>query len=229
MTRILIYLGILLTGIAIGAFAAGTVMLISSFGDPGGATLTADGAESVLEAAVPESAGAALFRTKTCATCHGPQGSKPIMPDYPEIAGQSADYARQQMRDIKSGARSNGQSIAMKGIMHMVSDEEIVLLAEHISTLSPAPTAGPDPDSEGAKLFATKTCSTCHGPDGKTPIAPEYPYIAGHSAEYAMKQMLDIKSGARSNGQSIAMKGIMHLVTEEQIRLLADYISTMKP
>jgi cytochrome c len=41
--------------------------------------------------------------------------------------------------------------------------------------------------------------------------------------------MLDIKSGARSNGQSAAMKGVMGLVSEEEIDVLADYISTMQP
>ena len=38
-------------------------------------------------------------------------------------------YAAQQMKDIKSGARSNGMTAAMKGVMHLVSDEEIDAIA----------------------------------------------------------------------------------------------------
>jgi hypothetical protein len=30
------------------------------------------------------------------------------MPEYPKLAGQNAKYAEQQMLDIKSGARANG-------------------------------------------------------------------------------------------------------------------------
>ena len=82
---------------------------------------------------------------------------------------------------------------------------------------------------DGAELYKTKTCYTCHGKDGKTPILPSYPNIAGQNAEYSLQQMKDIKSGARANGMSAAMKGIMHLVSDEEMKALADYIATMAP
>ena len=82
---------------------------------------------------------------------------------------------------------------------------------------------------DGAELYKTKTCYTCHGKDGKTPIMPSYPKIAGQSEEYSLQQMKDIKSGARANGMSAAMKGIMHLVNEEEMKALAAYIATMSP
>jgi len=40
--------------------------------------------------------------------------------------------------------------------------------------------------------------------------------------------MKDIKSGARNNGQTAAMKGVMGLVNEEEMRAIADYLSTLK-
>ncbi|HPQ97482.1 MAG TPA: c-type cytochrome, partial [Thiolinea sp.] len=49
--------------------------------------------------------GARLYTEKLCLTCHGEQGEKPIMPVYPKLGGQNADYALEQMKDIKSGAR----------------------------------------------------------------------------------------------------------------------------
>ena len=79
--------------------------------------------------------GAKLYQTKTCVACHGKDAMTPIMPAYPKLAGQSAAYAAQQMRDIKSGARANGMSAAMKGVMHMVSDEEIQAIADWLATL----------------------------------------------------------------------------------------------
>ena len=42
-------------------------------------------------------------------------------------------------------------------------------------------------------------------------------------------KLKDIKSGARNNGQTAAMKGVMHLVNDEEIKALADYLSKVKP
>jgi cytochrome c len=81
--------------------------------------------------------GAALYQEKTCHTCHGKDGKKPILKEYPKIAGQNVGYLVQQMKDIKSGARSNGNSAAMKGVMHLVSDEEIAAIADYVSKLKP--------------------------------------------------------------------------------------------
>ena len=79
--------------------------------------------------------GAALYKDKTCNACHGPTGNKPLMPNYPKVAGQNAAYIEAQMKDIKSGARNNGQTAAMKGVMHLGNDEEIKLISEYLSKL----------------------------------------------------------------------------------------------
>ena len=81
---------------------------------------------------------------------------------------------------------------------------------------------------DGATLFKERTCIACHGQDAKTPILPIYPKLAGQGAEYTFQQMKDIKSGARVNGQSAAMKGVMHLVNDEEMQAIATYLSTLK-
>ena len=81
------------------------------------------------------SSGADLYAAKGCAACHGADAKTPIMPTYPKLAGQNKEYAEQQMKDIKSGARDNGQTIVMKAIMASVSEEEISTLASYISEL----------------------------------------------------------------------------------------------
>lgn len=77
--------------------------------------------------------GKDLYTAKLCATCHGPDGNTPIMPLYPKIAGQNPQYLIDQMKAIKDGSRSNGQSAAMKAIMATVSDEEIKTIAEWLA------------------------------------------------------------------------------------------------
>ena len=80
--------------------------------------------------------GGALYMDATkggCSACHGKDAKTPIMPSYPKLAGQNADYAFNQMKDIQSGARSNGMTAAMKGITHLTTDEEKKAIAEWLS------------------------------------------------------------------------------------------------
>jgi len=85
--------------------------------------------------------GAALYAEKTCIACHGKEGRKALTPTYPKLVGQNAAYLEQQMRDIKSGARANGSSAAMKGVMvnpegdEIVTDKDIKELALYLSKL----------------------------------------------------------------------------------------------
>ncbi len=82
--------------------------------------------------------------------------------------------------------------------------------------------------ADGATLYKTKTCIACHGPDGKAPVLPTYPRLAGQNAEYMLNQAKDIKSGARNNGQTAAMKGVMHLVTDDELALITKWLSEQK-
>lgn len=82
--------------------------------------------------------------------------------------------------------------------------------------------------ADGAALYKAKTCWSCHGKDAKTPLMPFYPSLAGQNADYMFNQMKDIKSGARSNGQTAAMKGVMGLVNEEEMRIIADWLATQQ-
>lgn len=82
--------------------------------------------------------------------------------------------------------------------------------------------------ADGAALYAEKTCIACHGKEGKKPLTPAYPKLAGQNAAYLEAQMLDIQSGARANGSSAAMKGVMHLVSAPEIKEMAQYLSKLK-
>ena len=42
-------------------------------------------------------------------------------------------------------------------------------------------------------------------------------------------RLKDIKSGARNNAQTAAMKGVMHLVSDAEMKAIADYLSKVKP
>ena len=50
-------------------------------------------------------------------------------------------------------------------------------------------------DAEAGKAKAA-SCGACHGADGNSAV-PSFPKLAGQGAPYLIKQMKDIKSGAR--------------------------------
>ncbi|WP_457667283.1 c-type cytochrome [Thiolapillus sp.] len=87
--------------------------------------------------------------------------------------------------------------------------------------------------ASGKRLFMT--CTACHGKDGKSPIMPTYPKIAGQNKAYVLQQVKDIMSGKRANGQSVAMKGVLVTPTgeprfsDEDLNVLADYVSKLAP
>ncbi len=99
--------------------------------------ITAIGVTTVLLLANQAQAldGAGLYTERTCIACHGAEGKIPVMSEYPKIAGQNAPYMLAQMKDIKSGARSNSHTVAMKNVMHLISDEEMAAVAEWLAGL----------------------------------------------------------------------------------------------
>jgi cytochrome c len=98
-----------------------------------------------------------------------------------------------------------------------------------VFSLAGLPEAARGETPDGATLYKDRTCFACHGADAKTPILPMYPKLAGQNAAYALQQMKDIKSGARSNGNTPAMKGVMFLVNDEEMQVLAEYIASLTP
>ena len=79
--------------------------------------------------------GKSINDSEGCGGCHGPNAKSPIMPSYPKLAGQNKEYAEQQMKDFKSGARTNGQGATMTALLASVNDEEISALADYLSNL----------------------------------------------------------------------------------------------
>ena len=69
-------------------------------------------------------------KAQTCVACHGPEGNKPIGPDFPILAGQYADYMRKALLDYKSGARTNP---IMKGLAEPLSKQDIEDLAAYFA------------------------------------------------------------------------------------------------
>jgi len=79
--------------------------------------------------------GAALYKAKICRTCHGDDANTPTMKTYPKLAGQSEEYLLQQMKDFKSGARTNSQAALMKAMLASVTEDDMKVLSAYIASL----------------------------------------------------------------------------------------------
>ncbi len=80
-------------------------------------------------------------------------------------------------------------------------------------------------EGEGAVLYFEKACIACHGEKGNNPAMNDYPKIGAQGEAYLLAQMTDIKTGVRNNSHSIAMANIMDKVSDEEMALIAKWLS----
>lgn len=171
--------------------------------------------------------GKQLFADKGCTACHGEDAATPLQEGYPRLSGQNADYVFNQLKDIKSGARANGQTTdTMKPMVEDLTEGEMRALADFLGTL-PRPQTVPT-EHAGKKLYTTKTCTACHGKDGLKPIMKSYPMLAGQDKVYLVAQAKDIQAGNRKNGGSNAMQPVMHLVSDQELDAIAEFLANVK-
>ena len=67
----------------------------------------------------------------------------------------------------------------------------------------------------------TVACGACHGADGNS-LAPTFPKLAGQHESYLLKQLKDIKSGARSVP---TMAGQLDAMSEQDLQDMAAYFA----
>ncbi|NQD81093.1 cytochrome c4 [Pseudomonas sp. CrR14] len=81
--------------------------------------------------------------------------------------------------------------------------------------------AAGDPAAGQAK---TIVCGACHGVDGNSPVA-NFPKLAGQGERYLLKQMQDIKSGARP---VVEMTGMLDPLSDQDMADIAAYYAAQK-
>lgn len=83
---------------------------------------------------VPANAPPAPAAVAVCAACHGATGVS-VVPNYPILAGQHADYLKREIGEYKDGGRKNP---IMSGMAATIKDSDIDALAEYFSKMKPA-------------------------------------------------------------------------------------------
>lgn len=70
-----------------------------------------------------------------CQACHGKHGIA-VAPQYPDLAGQHADYLVQALHEYKDGQRQNA---IMKGFASQLSDQDMKDIAEYFAAQKKTP------------------------------------------------------------------------------------------
>lgn len=179
-------------------------------------------------------AGAA--KNAACIGCHGIKGYQASFPEVykvPMISGQSAKYIVTALGEYKKGERKHP---TMRGIAGSLSDQDIADLAAYYSTHGvvagaklPAKPAR-EPSAQVQALLSKANCASCHGANFSSPIDPAYPKLAGQHADYlfvALKAYKTENNPMVGRGNPI-MGGMAKLYTNAELKLLANYVSSIE-
>jgi cytochrome c553 len=183
---------------------------------------------SVVQAQTPQSAqiarGAAIAAQGTptgvppCAQCHAFNGVSDASGAFPRIAGQSAYYLAQELRDFASGVRANA---FMTPIAKALTSDEMFDVAAYYAGIGAPflPLRKPDEALVKAGELLAKigderrriqACDNCHGSSGAGE-PPALPYLAGQYASYIAFELRMWQRGFRKNSadeMAVVAKGL---------------------
>lgn len=171
-----------------------------------------------------------------CAACHGAQGAGGGGGAFPRLAGQPASYLAKQLHDFKSGARD---SRIMQPLAAGLSDEQIAALAQYYGEMeAPYPERKAVNDvvlrrgqalvRQGQWSAGVPACASCHGPE-LTGLPPDFPALAGQSADYISAQLNAWRHGRRTNDPLGLMQHVTHGLDDEDVKTVAAYLAWLRP
>jgi cytochrome c553 len=77
-----------------------------------------------------------LLTKGACASCHGPNYSKPIDPSYPKLGGQHADYLFAALRSYKVKGNTHGRDNAIMGAqVKQFDNRQLKAMANYLGSL----------------------------------------------------------------------------------------------
>ena len=161
-----------------------------------------------------------------CTMCHGPTGIS--YANSPNLAGQYAVVVYKQLRDYKSGARSNA---IMTVMARNLSEDEMRQLALYYASLPRPPGAhlsrvAPPIVKWGAPMRDIAPCGSCHGDVDHTLASP---WLGGEPASYIRGQLLAFATSERNNDINGQMRAMAHGLTRQEIEAAVAYYGGNMP
>ena len=168
-----------------------------------------------------------------CLPCHGGAAAvAPGAPPLPTLDGQHAAYLDKQLREYKSGKRT---SAVMAPLIRTLKKQQISVIAAHFASQTPVRRAVQNPElaargkvlyDDGNRATGVPGCVGCHLPNGTG--SQRYPRLAGQLQMYTVQQLVDFKTGTRSNDRARVMRHIARRLTDEEMRAVAEYVAGLQ-
>lgn len=168
-------------------------------------------------------------KAAVCLACHGPNGNS-MNPEWPNLAGQHAEFIFAQLEAFKSGERQNP---LMSPMAIGLTEQDMLDLAAYYEAQAPAALeADPALVEAGRQLYlggnlerGITACTACHGPTGQGNPMAGYPVVAGQHAVYSAIALRAYASGERANA---IMQDIASRMSEEDIAAVTSYIQGLR-
>jgi cytochrome c553 len=175
-----------------------------------------------------------------CSACHGPVGVS-VVPTFPSIAGQSAEYLYWQLVEFKREARPESP---MTALVMTLSDQDMRDYAAYFAALAPAqPTSAADAatSDRGAQLYregdaqaGIPPCQGCHGAAAAGhPLATEdvryrvYPSLRGQHTAYVAQRLKEFRDGKHTlTSTDRIMQGVAQHISDGDAQALADWVQS---
>jgi len=166
----------------------------------------------------------------SCVACHGAAGNSTITQN-PKLAAQHEAYLQKQLHEFKGPSRNNA---IMTAIAKAMSDDDIRNVAAFLDEQKPAPGAARNKDTIdlGKKIYRAgiaeknvPACAGCHSPNGAG-IPAQFARLAGQHQDYTTAQLVNFRTGARSNSTQMSL--ISKRMSDDEMQAVADYIAGLK-
>ncbi len=139
-----------------------------------------------------------------------------------EVANKAKEAANKAAEAAKESASKAVEATKEAAAKASEAAKEVANKAKEAA----AAATGAD-NSKGKTLFAK--CQSCHGADGKTHALGKSAIIAGQNEEDLVKKIEAYKAGTRNvAGMGALMNGQVKNLSDEDIKALAKYISSLK-
>lgn len=185
-------------------------------------------------------AGAA--KATVCVACHGPNGNA-IVPAFPKLAGQRAEFIRDELHKFKRGSRPDSP---MAALAKPLTDEDVNNLAVYFAAQTRQASAQPAPDSavlsRGEALYlrgepsrGAPPCQGCHSADANGPPAgPEnyraWPSLRGQNGDYLVQRLKSYREAKLADSSNdFIMHGVASTLDDASIQAVAAYLSSLPP
>jgi len=181
------------------------------------------GALAASASASAQDAAAGAQKAQSCFACHGPNGNS-VVPEFPNLAGQTARYIYLQLRDYQEGRRTDA---VMQSLAKPLTREDMLDVAAFFAAQKPqANTFKADPERAArGKAKADETlCTMCHL--GNFSGQNEIPRVAGQQYDYTVKQLRDFKARVRTNDAG-NMTSVARTLSDQEIEDLGHYTASL--